>query len=278
MANRWCVTRIGLILSRRDKRMGIRSLVGNVEEEDRYSGDGRGGSCRLILFCIIAETIVRTAREIREREGRQNAKREFLQMRCLCRWLREASCEKQNKTIIQELVEFGEAGVNARLKKGCEAVTFNFLGHWVHNPSLFWEICSACVCSYKSFAVWQREESVAPVCIILYIRYELILDRLYEIEIYCLGYLNWFSWLKWSILAPSADCISYEFDLFSVSKYLVCIYIFPFHGDEVFEPHTAFRPMSDHILWFVAALCSIKTIRRKICIVCLVLLSCHTAE
>lgn len=127
-------------------------------------------------------------------------------------------------------------------------------------------------------AVWQWEESVAPVCIILYIRYELILDRLYEIEIYCLGYLNWFSWLKWSILAPSADCISYEFDLFSVSKYLVCIYIFPFHGDEVFEPHTAFRPMSDHILWFVAALCSIKTIRRKICIVCFVLLSCHTAE
>lgn len=208
--------------------MGIRSLVGNVEEEDRYSGDGRGGSCRLILFCIIAETIVRTAREIREREGRQNAKREFLQMRCLCRWLREASCEKQNKTIIQELVEFGEAGVNARLKKGCEAVTFNFLGHWVHNPSLFWEICSACVCSYKSFAVWQREESVAPVCIILYIRYELILDRLYEIEIYCLGYLNWFSWLKWSILAP---CRLYILWICFLSQSTLCVYIYsPFMG------------------------------------------------
>lgn len=77
-------------------------------------------------------------------------------------------------------------------------------------------------------AVWQWEESVAPVCIILYIRYELILDRLYEIEIYCLGYLNWFSWLKWSILAP---CRLYILWICFLSQSTLCVYIYtPFMG------------------------------------------------
>lgn len=42
LANRWCVTEIGLLLSRRDKGMGIRSLVGKVGEDDRYYGSEEG--------------------------------------------------------------------------------------------------------------------------------------------------------------------------------------------------------------------------------------------